>query len=231
MTDNTEKSFNAAAAVQTHIVYADTAQPFEAYEKYLPLVSSERRERISRFVSEKDKIVSLAAELLIRHEASRRLDIPFSEIAFGYGEHGKPYILNDKSYYFSVSHSDNCIAFAGEAFPIGIDVERISQGKMKTAKRFFTANEYGLIEKCSDPNSAFYKIWTSKEAYVKMLGTGLSKPPRSFDVTDKSLGCRFVTKRLPEFMLTVCAEKNISEIIVNETDFESLLKSAYEKSL
>lgn len=199
------------------ITYADLSKPFAEYEKYLPLVSSKRRERISRFNFEKDKIISLVTELLIRYEISQQLGIPFSEIDFGYGEHGKPYILNDRDYCFSVSHSDNCIAFAGGMFPIGIDVERVSRRNMKIAKRFFTADECKAIEKSKEPEETFYKIWTSKEAYVKMLGAGLSKSFRSFDIADKSLNCRFATKRLPEFMLTVCAEKiSGDEIIINE---------------
>lgn len=206
------------------IVYADLLKPFAEYEKYLPLVSSERQEKILRLKSEKDKIISLCTELLIRHEISQQLDIPFSEIVFGYGEHGKPYILNDRDYCFSVSHSDNCIAFSGGNFPIGIDVEQISRGNIKIAKRFFTANEYNFITTSKEPNENFCKIWTSKEAYVKMLGAGLSKSLGSFDVTDKSLSCCFRTKRLSEFMLTVCAEKIINEIIVNEIEFESIIK-------
>lgn len=62
------------------IVYADLLKPFAEYEKNLPLVSSERQERISRLKSEKDKIISLCTELLIRHEISQQLNIPFSEI-------------------------------------------------------------------------------------------------------------------------------------------------------
>ncbi len=206
------------------IVYADLLKPFAEYEKYLPLVSLERQEKISRLKSEKDKIISLCTELFIRHEISQQLNIPFSEIVFGYGGHGKPYILNDRDYCFSVSHSDNCIAFSGGNFPIGIDVEQISRGNIKIAKRFFTVNECNFIKTSKEPSEAFCKIWTSKEAYVKMLGVGLSKSLRSFDVTDKSLGCCFRTKRLSEFMLTVCAEKIINEIIVNEIEFESILK-------
>lgn len=211
------------------ITYADLSKPFAEYKKYLPLVSSKRCERISRFNFEKDKIISLVTELLIRNEISQQLGISFSEIAFGYGEHGKPYILNDRNYCFSVSHSDNCIAFAGGMFPIGIDVERVSHRNMKIAKRFFTADECKTIEESNEPEETFYKIWTSKEAYVKMLGAGLSKSFRSFDVNDKSLDCRFATKRLPEFMLTVCAEKiSGDEIIINETDAESLLSKCQQ---
>ncbi len=206
------------------IVYADAGTPFSVYERYLPLVSKERQEKIARLHSDGVKTVSLLAGLLIRKELSEQLGIPAEELAFGYGAHGKPYLLNSDGYHFSVSHSGSCIAFAGGDAPVGIDVERIREGRLKIAKRFFTGNEYSFIEKSADPDTEFFKIWTAKEAYVKMLGVGLSKPLRSFDVLDGSLGCGFRTRLLSGFALTVCAEKSLSDnIIIEETDLSSLL--------
>ena len=188
------------------IVYTDISKSFCTFEKYLKFISKERQEKILRFRFDKDKIISLFAELLIRQEVSKQLEIPYSGVSFGYSEYGKPYLLNDTSYHFSISHSGNCIAFVGGNSPIGIDVEQISNGNLKIAKRFFTINERDFIEKSVETNTAFYRILTSKEAYVKMLGLGLSKPFQSFDILNDLHDCRFVTKPLPEFMLTVCLE-------------------------
>lgn len=206
------------------IVYADTEKPFGIYEKYLPLVSKERQERIARLHRDRAKIISLFAGLLIRKEISGQLGILPEKLAFGYGEHGKPYLLNNNGYHFSASHSGSCIAFAGGDAPVGVDVERIREGKLKIAKRFFTDNEYGFIEKSAEPDTEFFKIWTAKEAYVKMLGVGLSEPLQSFDVLDRSLSCGFCTRLLPGYALTVCAEKSrIRNVIIDETDVDSLL--------
>ncbi|MGM9937579.1 MAG: 4'-phosphopantetheinyl transferase family protein [Candidatus Ornithomonoglobus sp.] len=206
------------------IVYADTEQPFGVYEKYLPLISAQRRERIARLHRDGAKIMSLLTGLLIRKEISEQLGIQPGELAFGYGEHGKPYLLNNKAYHFSVSHSGNCIAFAGCDAPVGVDTERIRAGKLKIAKRFFTENEYSFIEKSAEPDTEFFKIWTAKEAYVKMLGTGLSKSLTSFDVLDNSLRCGFCTRLLPGYALTVCAQqKKLDNVITDEADIDSLL--------
>lgn len=232
------------------IVYVDTSNPFSQYKKLLPFVSKERQEKILRFHFDKDKIISLFTELLIRNEISKQLDISYPDIMFGYNEYGKPYLLNSLDYHFSVSHSCNCIAFVDNTVPIGIDVEKISDPNLKIAERFFTANEAAFVKNNKDPVAAFYRIWTSKEAYVKMLGMGLNKPFKSFDLLNDLLGkvlvkgknddcrhrkcttervdnrlnqqissCHFVTERLPDFMLTVCAE-NIQSDTVNITVIE-----------
>ncbi|MGN0164272.1 MAG: 4'-phosphopantetheinyl transferase family protein [Candidatus Ornithomonoglobus sp.] len=206
------------------IVYADTEQPFGAYEKYLPLISAQRREKIERLRRDRAKIMSLLTGLLIRKEISEQLSIPPKELAFGYGEHGKPYLLNNENYHFSVSHSGNCIAFAGCDAPVGIDVERIREAKLKIARRFFTKNECSFIEKSAEPDTDFFKIWTAKEAYVKMLGTGLSKSLTSFDVLNNSLNCGFCTRLLPGYALTVCAkQRKLNNVITDEADIDSLL--------
>ncbi|MDD6763324.1 MAG: 4'-phosphopantetheinyl transferase superfamily protein [Clostridiales bacterium] len=198
------------------IVYADTAQPFINYEKYLPLLPEQRRERIVRLRRDGVKIISLLTGLLIRKEISEQLGILPEEQVFGYGTHGKPYLVNDENYYFSVSHSGSCIAFAGGDAPVGIDVERIREGKLHIAKRFFTENEYSFIKSSGEPDIDFYKIWTAKEAYVKMRGTGLSESLSSFDVLNGSLSCGFCTRLLPGYALTVCTEQNATNNIITD---------------
>ena len=80
------------------------------------------------------------------------------------------------------------------------------------AKRFFSENEYKYILESESQGNAFYEIWTKKEAYVKFLGTGLSTPLSSFDVTNKNLSSKFYTKQISEYMLSIFSEnQNLSE--------------------
>ena len=158
------------------LLHINTNKEFSFYEQYLLLISKSRQDKISRLCFESDKIVSILTGLLIRKEISQHLGVVSSDIEFGYNEYGKPYVVGSHDYYFSVSHSGNVIVFIGDNSPLGIDIEQINDGNLKIAKRFFTHNEYEYIINSEQANIAFYKIWTSKEAYIKMVGLGLSKP-------------------------------------------------------
>lgn len=197
--------------MKVRILFIDTGIPFCKYEKYLNLISEERIRKIARFRFDKDKTVSLFTELLIRHEVSEQLKIPYHMINFSYGEFGKLGISGRDDYHFSVSHSGNCIVFADCNEPIGIDIEKVSKANMSISRNFFTGNEHNLILNSVTPNNIFYKIWTSKEAYLKMLGVGLSKPLKSFDTSDGSLSCSFVTKNIDDFIITICRETFFEE--------------------
>ncbi len=194
------------------LVFVDTSCEFSRYEKYLSFLPDERLEKISRFRFDKDKILSLFSGLLICTEASKQAGIKSNEIQFEYNEHEKPSIKNFPEFQFSVSHSGNCVAFVSDTSPIGIDTEIISDARIEIAKRFFSENEYKYILESESQNNAFYEIWTKKEAYVKFLGTGLSTPLSSFDVTNKNLSSKFYTKQISEYMLSIFSEnQNLSE--------------------
>ncbi|MCI5656926.1 MAG: 4'-phosphopantetheinyl transferase superfamily protein [Candidatus Pseudoruminococcus sp.] len=194
------------------LVFVDTSCEFSRYEKYLSFLPNERLEKISRFRFDKDKILSLFSGLLICTEASKQTGIKSNEIQFEYNEHGKPSIKNFPEFHFSVSHSGNCVAFVSDTSPIGIDTEIISDARIEIAKRFFSENEYKYILESKNQNNTFYEIWTKKEAYVKLIGTGLSTPLSSFDVNDEKFSKHFYTKQISEYMLSIFSEtKNLSE--------------------
>ena len=190
------------------IVYLNEEKPFAEYSQLLPLISQERRERIARMAVNGDKVRSLFAELLIRYEASEQLGTDFDSLEFGKNEFGKPFIIGENGYDFSVSHSGKAVAFAGaDPARVGVDVERIRRRKSGISERFFAENEIKFIEKSETPDEAFFEIWTRKEAYSKMLGKGLAAGFNSFDVTGNGLGCEFLTKITNGYAFSVCAEE------------------------
>ena len=150
--------------MQVKVLQLNHLKPFSEYERYLPLVSDRRREKIQSLKNDKDKIVSLFSELFILSI------VGVSPKDILYNEYGKPYV-DRTGYHFSISHSHSLIVFVSDSLPVGIDIEPITDKKWP-AVRFFTPNEKALVKSPED----FYTIWTKKEAYIKMLGTGLSTP-------------------------------------------------------
>lgn len=188
----------------------DTTVEFDTYSDYLKLVSKERISKINRFKTNDLKIVSLFAELLIKEQISAELSIPWKNIQFEYNTFGKPSLKSNPDYYFSISHCKNCIAFISDISPIGIDIEQIKTTNLNIAKRFFTTHEYQYIFNSNDTISSFFEIWTKKEAYIKMLGVGLSKPLNSFDVLNPNLlDVNFHNILIDNFQLSICHRKLI----------------------
>jgi len=204
------------------IVKADTGRSFDEYcGKYVRFVSDERRARLERMRSERDRITSLTAELTVRMVISDTLGLSNDEIFFDYGKHGKPFLRGHSDFHFSFSHAGEYVAFVGSDTPAGIDTESGKRGNEKIAKRCFTENEYSAVYERG--TESFVRIWTCKEAYVKYLGTGLSEGLDTFDVLDGSTGCRFESFDVPGgYTATVCTvsdEPLTAEFITAEQVF------------
>ncbi|MGN1412399.1 MAG: 4'-phosphopantetheinyl transferase family protein [Oscillospiraceae bacterium] len=193
------------------VLKVDDLENFELYSKYLDLISNERRLKIDNLKFNSLKTISLLAEILIRYQVSQDLKISSNNISFSYNRYGKPYLKSYLDYDFSISHSYDHIAFVSNNLPIGIDIEKVKSANLKIAKRFFTSNEYEHILKSDNLDLEFFKTWTMKEAYIKMLGVGLSKSLSSFDVFNSNLGINFYNTQIDNFQLSVC-NKNLDTI-------------------
>ncbi len=192
------------------IVRVRDPENFTKYEPLLRQISPERRERIARMKFPRKKTISLVTELLIRSEISKALGMPRSSIEFEYNEYGKP-LLKGGGYFFSVSHSGDFVAFAGADSPVGVDIQSVGRADRRVAERFFTSEEYAAI--CAAPSleREFFRIWTLKEAYVKMLGVGMAAPFNSFCVLTEEIAGISRSEDLGEYILSVCVrdkEKN-----------------------
>ena len=98
-------------------------------------------------------------------------------------EFEKPFYKEHPEIHFSLSHSGTMAMCAISDKPVGCDVERQRQRDLDIAKRFFAKEEYELIKSQpteQEQTSMFFRIWTLKESFLKMIGSGLSIDPRTF---------------------------------------------------
>ncbi len=152
-------------------------------------LSEEERARASRFRFEADRRRFVITRANLRRLLGEYLGCCGTEINFCYSSHGKPSLSESASdIRFNVTHSGD-VALLGfvQSCEIGIDVEQVRQNEEldKLAERFFSLREreqvLGLTGE--EKQTAFYRIWTRKEAYVKALGCGISLALDSFDTS------------------------------------------------
>lgn len=194
------------------LLFIDKECSFEQFRPLEKYVSTERKNRISRYKFDKDKILSLFASLLVRYDIMKCTSLSNSEISFSTGKYGKPHLdVPDCHIHFSVSHTDGCIAYARHDMKCGIDVEGVRKSRVDLAERFFSEDETRHIRNSGSPDYDFTEIWTKKESYIKMLGTGLSTPLDSFSVLDKSVAGSIFTFSRNGYVISLCSEQVISE--------------------
>lgn len=158
-----------------YILSLDKHLDWVELSKYLHFVSYERCKKIEKYVDVGRKIISVLTELLLRFSLIKNFDLEQKKIKFRYNKYGKPMILNKKNLHFSISHSNSTISVLINDSPVGLDVEFCRKVNFNIAKRFFTIDEYKTILSNKDPNKMFFKIWTQKEAHIKLLGINFSK--------------------------------------------------------
>ena len=90
---------------------------------------------------------------------------------FLYNEYGAPYIEGGP--HFSISHCKTGIAVAVSENSIGIDIETIRKFKPELMRKTMSPTEQERITLCAKPEEEFIRLWTQKEALVKLQGTGI----------------------------------------------------------
>ena len=159
-------------------------------ERLLPLVSAQRREVALRFKFTFGRFTCLKSYVMLQQlvqevlsETDERwlpLQIRLKEWNgnFAYNEHDKPFLQNAsgeriKGVDFSISHCKNAIAVALSDCPVGIDVESFRHAEEPLLKRTINHEEQTEVRTATDPAEAFTRLWTCKEAVLKLRGTGL----------------------------------------------------------
>lgn len=146
------------------------------------IISDERRERISRFRFEKDKLHCLFAGVLLRYALWEKYGM--RDYVIDKNDFGKPYLEDNKNVFFNLSHSGDWVILGLGEQNLGIDVEKMEDIDISIAEDFFADDECIYLSSLSEDErfDAFYTIWTLKESYTKNIGEGLSIPLDSFAI-------------------------------------------------
>lgn len=138
----------------------------------LPLLSEQRREQALRFKYELGRKTCAAAYLLLCEGLRKEYGITGRPV-FEYGEHGKPAIAGMPHIHFNLSHCREAVICVLSEHPVGVDVESIREYKDTLVRYTMNEREILQIEQAGRPDVEFIRLWTMKEAVLKLSGQGI----------------------------------------------------------
>jgi 4'-phosphopantetheinyl transferase len=226
----------AAARPPVDTVHVWRVAADQPAERWHGLLTPHEAGRLGRFRAEADARREATGRGALRLLLGHYLGQTPTEIAIGAGPFGKPQLApgsGEAPLRFNLSHSGEWVllAFATRG-EIGVDLERHREMDLADVARFsFTAEELAEWHAlpATERTRAFFDRWTAKEAYLKALGCGIGKDPRSVriarsttpapeivscaDVPDASI--RWQLRRLapaPGYSAALAADADISRV-------------------
>lgn len=199
-------------------------------------VSAERIRKSSRYLHEKDKYLSIGAEILLNYVLN---EINIYDPVFDTGKYGKPYLKNYSDVHFNLSHSQKYVACGVSDSPVGVDIEYIHDVDLNLAKQFFNGFEYEYILNNSNKTKAFFELWVLKESYMKMTGLGFRLALNEFciEIGDEiklipgGNTCEFGLWNIcgGDYMMGLCSQNPISKpILIDSGDIKSYMQKKAE---
>src|SRR3972149_10251085 len=198
----------AAGEVHVWLVRADDAALGMACCENL--LATAERERAARFKFEKDRRLYTVAHAALRSLLAGYLNVAPGDLEFEIGPRGKPRLaptFNKDSLEFNLSHSSEVALIAmNREREIGVDVEQVKKefAFAEVAERCFTTREVSAIRALPEDlqRRAFYQCWTSKEAFLKAKGVGLSGELDEVEILIGDKGRVQVKSTLPGWYLS-----------------------------
>lgn len=131
-----------------------------------------------------DQVQCVKAYLLLRQCLAKAYGI-HSMPSFRYGEYGKPRLTFDgveAQVHFNISHCVEGVMCVVDDAPVGCDIEVIPNEEGRNdplldeamMNACFSAAEQRQIQAARRPPVEFARLWTAKEALLKLVGTGLT---------------------------------------------------------
>ena len=163
-------------------------------------ISEQRREQALKFKFEQGQRLCVLAYQLLKQGLREEYGIMENPV-FEYNEHGKPSIVGHPEICFNLSHCKEVAACVISDHPVGIDVESIREYKDGLAHYAMNDEEVRQIEASDNPAAAFIRLWTMKEATLKLVGTGISDDLKT--AIDTSI-YKYTTVERQRYIYTIC---------------------------
>jgi 4'-phosphopantetheinyl transferase len=157
------------------------------------LLSPVEQARAARFVRDEDRCRFQIGRAATRRILGKYLGVPPAQVGIDPDGRGKPQLNAtmvplERQVHFNLSHSrDWILAAFAHTFPVGIDVESVRAATTSEDLADYLMSEgerraFNALPQAKRP-AAFLQCWTSKEAFLKGTGVGLTAALRSIEVS------------------------------------------------
>ena len=136
-------------------------------------ISEQRREQALKFRYELGQRLCVLAYQLLKQGLREIYGIEENP-QFEYNEHGKPSIVGHPEIFFNLSHCKEAAICVISDEPVGVDVESVRSYNESLVHYTMNETEVQQIELAENQAVAFIRLWTMKEAALKLQGTGIS---------------------------------------------------------
>jgi 4'-phosphopantetheinyl transferase len=174
-----------------HIWWIALQRPLPSCSTVLP---ADEEARASRFKRPADRAAWISARVALRQILARYTGDDPAEIRLARGAFGKPALPGDSPVRFNLSQAREraVLAIAWDR-DVGIDLEPNDPGRDVSPLLSGVCCQREAAHLRVLPPAArleeFLAIWVAKEAYLKGIGTGLSRDPRAIEIMP-CRGCR-----------------------------------------
>jgi 4'-phosphopantetheinyl transferase len=173
-----------------HLWCARLDQQADSLAEFTTTLSPGERERAKRLLHTVDRDRFVLRRGILRAILSLYLDVAPSKVRLAYGRYDKPFLArgsHDRRLSFNLAHRRGIALYAVTSEGgVGVDIEYVElladlEGLTTT---YFSERELdGLrVVPESERLLAFFTGWTRKEAFLKALGEGLTRPPNQVEV-------------------------------------------------
>lgn len=158
--------------VDLYLIHTGFLDEEEIFQRKLKAVSERRREKVLFCKTREEQKRSLAAGMLLEMLLEER---GYQKELIAAEENGKLYLTGVTDFYFSLSHSGEYAACVISDVPVGVDIQQKRRTKANIARRFFQCEEAEKIESlpADKQSDMFFRYWTGKESYLKLIGQGI----------------------------------------------------------
>lgn len=138
----------------------------------LTLLDTSELDRYQRFTNPQKKLSFLTGQTVLKQVLANRLGISPASVSFALTPMGKPYLpalAETTMPFFNLSHSEGHYLIGLASCPIGVDMELPKSIDLTNVRHFLTPHEYEQIKVLpkSLHSSIFYRLFTTKEAFLK----------------------------------------------------------------